>query len=80
MALAFVKEGADIVVHYNNSAVGTEETANEIHALGRKAITVKGNIAEYSDVQAITEAAFSEFSHIDVLVNNVGDMALNQKS
>ncbi|MEI2385808.1 SDR family oxidoreductase [Breoghania sp. JC706] len=80
LALAFAREGADVVVHYNSSGAGAEETAAEIRALGRKAITVQGNIANYSEVQAITEAAFSEFGHVDVLVNNVGDMALNQTS
>ncbi|TBW40672.1 SDR family oxidoreductase [Siculibacillus lacustris] len=80
LALAFAAEGADVVVHYNSSSAGAEATADEIRALGRKAITVKGNIASHAEVLAITEAAYGAFGRIDVLINNVGDMALDQKS
>ena len=80
LARAFAREGAHIVVHYNSSAAGAEETAATIRKLGRKAITVKGNIASLGDVRNMTEKAFAEFGHVDVLVNNVGDMAIDQKS
>jgi NAD(P)-dependent dehydrogenase (short-subunit alcohol dehydrogenase family) len=80
LALAFAAEGADVVVHYNSSSAGAEETAAEIRALGRKAVTVKGDISDLTAVRAIAEAAYAAFGRIDVLVNNVGDMALNQRS
>jgi NAD(P)-dependent dehydrogenase (short-subunit alcohol dehydrogenase family) len=80
LALAFANEGANVMVHYNSSAAGAEETAAEIRALGRKAATVKGNIASHADVKAIAEATYDVFGGCDVLVNNVGDMALDQKS
>ncbi|HUN70649.1 MAG TPA: SDR family NAD(P)-dependent oxidoreductase, partial [Burkholderiales bacterium] len=37
LARAFAREGAHIVVHYNSSASGAEETAAEVRKLGRKA-------------------------------------------
>ena len=80
LALAFAREGADVMVHYNSSAAGAEETAEGIRALGRKAATVKGNIASHADVVAITEASFAAFGRVNVLVNNVGDMAIDQTS
>ena len=80
LALAFAKAGADVVIHYNSSAAGAEETAEMVRGLGRNAVTAKGNIASLDDVKSITETSFNAFGHIDVLVNNVGDMALNQKS
>ena len=80
LALAFAEEGADIVVHYNSSADGAEETAEKVRALGRQAAIAKGNIASLDDVKSITETAFGAFGRVDVLVNNVGDMALGQKS
>ena len=80
LAQAFAKEGAHVVVHYNSSAAGAEETAARIRKLGRKTLLVKGNIASLAEVRAMTEMAFAEFGHIDVLVNNVGDMAIDQKS
>ena len=80
LAQAFAREGAHIVVHYNSSASGAEEVAAGVRALGRKAMVVQGNIADLAQVRALTERAFAEFGHVDVLVNNVGDMALEQKS
>lgn len=80
LARAFAQEGAHIVVHYNSSASGAEATAAAVRQLGRKAILVKGNIASLEDVRGMTDKAFAEFGHVDVLVNNVGDMAMDQKS
>jgi 3-oxoacyl-[acyl-carrier protein] reductase len=80
LARAFASEGANIVVHYNRSAAGAEETAAAIRGGGCKALTVNGDIASLADVRRMTEAAFAEFGHVDVLVNNVGDMAIDQKS
>jgi 3-oxoacyl-[acyl-carrier protein] reductase len=80
LALAFAREGADIMVHYNSSAGEAEQTAAEIRALGRKAATVKGDIASHAAVLAITAASYEAFGRIDILVNNAGDMALDQKS
>lgn len=80
LARSFAAEGADVVVHYNSSSTGAEETVAAVQAQGRRAIMVQGNIASLDAVQAMTERAFAEFGHVDVLVNNVGDMALEQKS
>lgn len=80
LANAFAKEGADLIVHYNSSAEGAEETAKGVRALGRKALLVQGDISKLADVQRITEQAYAEFGKVDVLVNNVGDMAIDQKS
>lgn len=80
LANAFAREGAHLIIHYNSSASGAEEVAKTVRALGRKALVVQADISRLADVQRITNAAFSEFGHVDVLVNNVGDMALAQTS
>ena len=80
LANAFAKEGADIVVHYNSSGAGAETVATAVRAMGRKALVVQGDIAKLADVQRITAQAYTEFGRVDVLVNNVGDMAIDQKS
>jgi NAD(P)-dependent dehydrogenase (short-subunit alcohol dehydrogenase family) len=80
LALAFAREGAHVVVHYHSSARGAEETAAAVRALGRRALLVQGDIARLDEVRAMTAQAFAEFGHVDVLVNNVGDMANEQKS
>jgi 3-oxoacyl-[acyl-carrier protein] reductase len=80
LAGAFAREGAHVIVHYNSSATGAEATAAAIRALGRRAMLVQGDIASHDDVKRLTEQAYGEFGRVDVLVNNVGDMASDQKS
>ena len=80
LAHAFAQEGADLVIHYNSSAKGAEEVAAAVRALGRKAMVVQGDIASLADVQRVTAQAYAAFGRVDVLVNNVGDMAIDQKS
>src|SRR5579872_6934454 len=80
LALAFAHEGADVVVHYNSSASGAEEVACEVRALGRKSATVRGDISSHADVLHITKTSFDALGYVDILVNNVGDMALDQIS
>ena len=80
IARALATEGADVVVHYRNSAAGAEETAASIRDLGRRASTVQGDIAVWEDVQRMADESVAAFGRVDVLVNNVGDMAANQMS
>jgi NAD(P)-dependent dehydrogenase (short-subunit alcohol dehydrogenase family) len=80
LALAFAREGANVVVHYNSSSQGAEEVAAQVRSLGRQAMLVQGDISSLEAVRHITERSFAQFGHVDVLVNNVGDMALEQKS
>lgn len=80
IALGMAAEGAHVAIHYNSSATGAEETAHAVRAMGRSSITVKADISKLNEVRSMTEEVFSEFGRIDVLVNNVGDMAVEQMS
>jgi len=80
LARAFAHEGADVVVHYNSSAAGAEEVAADVRAAGRSALLVRGDIASWADVKRIAAEVFAALGRVDVLVNNVGDMASQQMS
>jgi 3-oxoacyl-[acyl-carrier protein] reductase len=80
LAQAFAREGADVVVHYNSSAAGAQETAATVRALGRRAMLVQGDISSLEDVRKLTFEAYEGMGKVDVLVNNVGDMASDQRS
>jgi 3-oxoacyl-[acyl-carrier protein] reductase len=80
IAEAFAAEGADVLVHYRSSAQGAEQTASRIQELGRRSETIQGDISSSSDVQRMAEEAFSVYGRVDVLVNNVGDMVVDQMS
>jgi len=73
MALAFARQGADVVVNYRESAAAADEVVSEITALGRRAIAVQGSTAEGREAcEAIVKAALDEFGKVDILVNNAG--------
>jgi len=80
LAHAFAAEGADVVVHYNSSSTGAEEVARAIGRMGLRAITVKADISSLAEVRRACAEAYAAFGRVDVLVNNVGDMAIDQKS
>ncbi len=80
IAQACAREGADVVVHYNSSASGAEETAASIRETGRRAVTAQGNIASWAEVKKVVGTAYDAFGRVDVLINNVGDVASDQMS
>ncbi|MGI5459975.1 SDR family NAD(P)-dependent oxidoreductase [Streptomyces sp. CA-249302] len=80
IAVRAAQEGADVAVHYRSSREGAETTAERITALGRKAVLVQGDISVHQDVIRMAEEVFGHFGVLDVLVNNVGDVAGDQMS
>ena len=65
--------GADVAVHYNESAAEAEATAAEARDLGVEAVPVGADITEPEAVDSMFETIESELGTVDVLVNNVGD-------
>ena len=72
IAEVFAEEGADVAVNYVASAESAEQVAKWIRDKGRRAITVKGDVAKRADVEAMVEKVWNELGPIDVLVNNAG--------
>ena len=65
--------GADVVVHYRNSADAAEETAAAAREYGVDATVVQGDITDPESVDAMFSAAESALGTVDILVNNVGN-------
>lgn len=72
IALAFAKEGADVLVNYTSSEGPAQEVVNEIKGMGRKSLAVKADVAVKPEVEAMIAAAGEEFGRLDILVNNAG--------
>ncbi|HAV36990.1 MAG TPA: NAD(P)-dependent oxidoreductase [Massilia sp.] len=70
VALAFAREGADVLIAYLNEHEDAKETARLVEEAGRKAVLVRGDLAEPAHCRAIVDRAVREFGRIDVLVNN----------
>jgi 3-oxoacyl-[acyl-carrier protein] reductase len=72
IALALARHGCDIVVHHRASPQEAEETAQEIRAIGRRALVVQGDHSQHEAVLANFESAQAEWGRLDILVNSAG--------
>ncbi len=70
VAIAFAREGADVLIAYLNEHDDAKETARWVTEAGRKAVIVPGDIREEEHCKNIIERALNEFGGIDILVNN----------
>ncbi len=80
IAVALAKEGANVVVAYNNSKEGAEKISEQIKSLGRKSITAKADITKWSEVKSMIAQVWKDFGPIDLLVNNSGEVSRTQMS
>ena len=71
VALAFAREGADVVLSYlEGEEEDGEITARLVQDAGRRAVKVPGDLTEESACDALIEKTVAEFGRVDVLVNN----------
>jgi NAD(P)-dependent dehydrogenase (short-subunit alcohol dehydrogenase family) len=70
VAIAFAREGADVLISYLNEHEDAKETAKYIEEAGKKAILLPGDIRDEQHCKQIIQRAVQEFGQIDVLVNN----------
>lgn len=64
--------GANIVINYATSADAARELADEISAIGPKALVVRADVTDYDQVSAMVKQTIETFGQIDILVNNAG--------
>ncbi len=70
IALAFAKEGANIVVNYRSTA--PEETVKLVEAEGVKCLAVQADVSDFQACEGLVESAKEAFGSVDVVVNNAG--------
>ncbi|MGG1480282.1 3-oxoacyl-[acyl-carrier-protein] reductase [Bacillus smithii] len=72
IALEFAREGADVAVNYAGSEEKAREVAEEIKAMGRKALLVQCDVSDSQSVQDMIKSVVDYFGGLDILVNNAG--------
>jgi NAD(P)-dependent dehydrogenase (short-subunit alcohol dehydrogenase family) len=70
VAIAFAREGADVLVAYLDEDDDARETARWVKEAGRKAVLLAGDVSKRDHCRAIVERAVKEFGRVDILVNN----------
>jgi NADP-dependent 3-hydroxy acid dehydrogenase YdfG len=70
-AIALAKEGANVVITARTAA-DLQELAQEVAALGVKALAVAADVSQQADVDRLSKEAHDAFGKVDILVNNAG--------
>src|SRR6267378_1074022 len=70
VAIAFAREGADVLISYLQEHDDAKETARWVEQAGKKAVLMAGDVADPTHCRALVERAVKEFGRLDVLVNN----------
>ncbi|VWX63319.1 Uncharacterized oxidoreductase YhdF [Burkholderiales bacterium 8X] len=78
VALAFAREGADVLIAYLDEDDDANETREVVERCGRRCITMPGDIRDESHCKALVDAAVRELGRIDILVNNAAYQMAHQ--
>lgn len=75
VAIAFAREGADILISYLEEDEDAEDTKRLVEEAGRKAVLVRGDLQSAEHCRKVIDKAASELGGIDILVNNAAHQA-----
>lgn len=71
MVRAFAERGADVIVA-SRKLDACEAAAEDVRALGRRALAVAVHAGRWADMDRLVEVVYAAFGRIDILVNNAG--------
>lgn len=75
VAIAFAREGADVLISYLEEHDDARETARWVEQAGQKAVVIDGDIRDEDHCRALVQRARDEFGKLDILVNNAAHQA-----
>jgi len=75
VAIAFAREGADILIAYLDESEDAKEVAALIEKEGRKAVLVEGDLRSADHCRGVVDRAVRELGGVDILVNNAAHQA-----
>ena len=79
VAIAYAREGADVLISYLNESEDAQDTARWIEQAGRRSVLVAGDISAAAHCRAIIDKAVEAFGRIDILVNNAAHQMTYEK-
>src|SRR5438105_1171897 len=72
VALAFAREGADVLLSYLNEDDDAQETLRVVREAGRTAIAVPGDIGREDQCKSLVQRTLNDLGALDILVNCAG--------
>ncbi|MBB4008622.1 SDR family oxidoreductase [Allorhizobium taibaishanense] len=79
VALAYAREGADVLISYLSEHEDAEETKRLVEEAGRKAVLVDGDLQTADHCRKVIDKAVAELGGIDILVNNAAHQKTFEK-
>lgn len=79
VAIAFAREGADVVISYLEEDEDARDTAHWVEKAGRRAIVLRGDISHEEFARSLVTRTIDECGRIDILVNNAAHQATFEK-
>jgi len=79
VAIAFAREGADVVVGYLNEHEDARTTADWVEKAGRKAVLAPGDLVDPAFCRALVQRTVDELGGIDVFVSNAAYQTTHQE-
>ena len=71
MVKAFAERGADVIIA-SRKLEACETVADEVRALGGRAVAVAAHVGKWDQCDMLVERAYAEFGRVDILINNAG--------
>lgn len=71
-SIAYIKEGAKVVIVYLNETKDAEDTKEYIDKMGGECYLIRGDITDHNTCKKIVKETINKYGRIDILVNNAG--------
>jgi NAD(P)-dependent dehydrogenase (short-subunit alcohol dehydrogenase family) len=78
VAIAFAREGADVLVSYLNEDDDARDVARHVEDAGRRCVLVPGDLSDPAHCREVVRIAVQEFRRVDILVNNAAYQMMHQ--
>ncbi len=72
IAIELARQGADVLINYNQNQEAAEEVKEVVESFGRKAALIQADISDLDAHQRMLETAHNAFGKVNILINNAG--------
>jgi len=79
VALAFAREGADVLISYLSEHADAHETEHWVVEAGKRAVLMAGDVGQQSHCEQMIQRCYDEFGKLDILVNNAAFQMTHEK-
>ena len=78
VAIAFAREGADVVISYLSEDEDARDTAGWVEQAGRRAVLIAGDVSKAEQCRLIIDRTVQEFGRLDIVVSNAAYQMTHQ--